>query len=358
MKKPKIIYTVLGLLVLVGGLATGTILVQQRQNLSKKAAPATTMYVTPATQTVAPGDTFTYDVQVDTAENAMTGFDIRMAFDPNVIQITSLTKGTQVSDFTTAVTDTFDNTGGTIAFSYVTTDVTKAVSGTGVTVLTVSASVKASATAGSYDLAFDPSTMAIATNETQNILISKTKGTVTVSTSNQGEESPSPEPTPTDSGEIGASPSPTSSPNSEPTPTPTSGTTGTTGTTTNVTVSAPANNSTTSDSTPTFKGTAKAGTSVSITIQSNPITATVTADANGNWSYTPTQTLADGSHTVSITAQDSGGTTKTVSSSFTVSTAAASSTPPQLPETGTSWPTYAGAALGVFVIAASLLLAL
>ena len=73
-----------------------------------------------------------------------------------------------------------------------------------------------------------------------------------------------------------------------------------------VTLVNPANGSTTSDTTPTFSGTGEAGATVSITVDGTQVGTTV-IPPSGNWSFTPTTPLADGSHTVSVAAQDAQG---------------------------------------------------
>lgn len=342
--KTKTIITILGIFLLVGGLGVGVYLVGQRQILTKKAAPASTIFVTPETQTKNPGDTFTFSVAIDTATNQVNGFDIRLTFDPDVIQITSLAKGAPVSAFTTEVVNNFDNTAGTVSFGYITTDPTKAVNGSGIDLLDVTAQVKAGAASGNTSIAFNQgSTLATDINETQNVLVGYTPGTLTVSSG--ASPTPTGSPTASPTGTPAGTPTPTGSGTPHPTATPTG-----TGSTSSIKVTSPASGSTVTDSTPTFKGTAPAGSTVTITIYSTPITTTVTADSSGNWQYTPTQTLADGSHTVSITAS---GTTNTATSSFTVQSGSTS-----LPVTGVEWPTVAATGIGLFVIIGSLLLAL
>lgn len=346
MKKSTIVFSILGVLVLTGGLATGLILVRQNQNIAEKAAPATSVFVTPGSQSKNPGDNFTFSVDISTGANNVTAIDIRMTFNPAAVKILSLEKGSGAAGLDASISDVFDNTAGTITYSIYTLNTANALNGSSIEVLKVNATVLPGAAAGDYNLGFDPATSAAAALEGQNVIISRTQGILTVggasgspSPTPSGSESPTPSPTPS------TSPTPGGTATPAPTPTPSG-----TGSTSSVKVSSPSSGSTVSDTTPTFKGTAPAGSTVTITIYSTPVTATVTADANGNWQYTPTQALADGSHTVTITAS---GTTNTATSSFTVQTGGA-----QLPVTGVEWPTVAAGALGVFVIIGSLLLAI
>ncbi|ADO68124.1 adventurous gliding motility protein AgmC [Stigmatella aurantiaca] len=88
-------------------------------------------------------------------------------------------------------------------------------------------------------------------------------------------------------------------------------------------ITGPANNSTTNDSTPVISGTAEPGSTVTVVIDGT-VVGTVPVDASGNWSYTPTTPLADGPHTVTVTATDNTGNVSAPSTpvTFTVDTIA------------------------------------
>ncbi len=68
----------------------------------------------------------------------------------------------------------------------------------------------------------------------------------------------------------------------------------------------PADGSTISDNTPEYTGTAEPGSTVTVIVDGTPV-GTTTADANGDWTFTPTEGLAAGSHTVMATATDEAG---------------------------------------------------
>lgn len=73
------------------------------------------------------------------------------------------------------------------------------------------------------------------------------------------------------------------------------------------------------DQRPVFKGIASPGASVTIEIHStSPLDSSVQADQNGNWSYRPPMDLAPGQHTISITAPSANGISKTITQTFTV----------------------------------------
>lgn len=68
----------------------------------------------------------------------------------------------------------------------------------------------------------------------------------------------------------------------------------------------PVNNASGNDATPTFSGTGEAGATVNLVIDATtPVTTVV--DGAGNWTYTPSVSLGDGSHTVRATQADAAG---------------------------------------------------
>ncbi|VTP75406.1 Alpha-2-macroglobulin MG1 domain [Leclercia adecarboxylata] len=62
----------------------------------------------------------------------------------------------------------------------------------------------------------------------------------------------------------------------------------------------------TNDARPTLNGTAEAGATVNV-YDGDRLLGSVVADANNAWSFTPTTPLADGQHTLTVTATDAVG---------------------------------------------------
>jgi len=62
----------------------------------------------------------------------------------------------------------------------------------------------------------------------------------------------------------------------------------------------------TDDNTPTISGVTEAGASVTIK-DGATVLGTVTADANGNYTFTPTNPLSEGTHSIVVTATDTAG---------------------------------------------------
>lgn len=162
-----------------------------------------------------------------------------------------------------------------------------------------------------------------------------------------GTYTPTPTKTPTPTTQPG------SSTTSTPTPTRTSGSSTSTPTPTQTTVGAqtvvedrnnvvwyPTNGATFNTGKPKIYGKAKPNSKVIITIRSEPQTATVETDANGNWSFTPSETLEAGSHTLIASAVDANGNPTTTTVNFTV----------KLPVTAETTPTIFMATIGFLLL--------
>ncbi|OGH38192.1 MAG: hypothetical protein A3B44_00880 [Candidatus Levybacteria bacterium RIFCSPLOWO2_01_FULL_38_21] len=84
-------------------------------------------------------------------------------------------------------------------------------------------------------------------------------------------------------------------------------------------INIPKNNQTFTDSQPKFSGTALPNSTVDITIRSlENIKAQVVTDIYGNWNFRPTTALSPGDHTITIVTRDVSGILRTLTQSFTV----------------------------------------
>ncbi|MEU6134591.1 Ig-like domain-containing protein [Nocardioides sp. NPDC047086] len=101
-------------------------------------------------------------------------------------------------------------------------------------------------------------------------------------------------------------------------------------------ITGPADGSTVSDTTPPITGTGEPGATVEVVIDGE-VVGEATVNPDGTWTFTPSEPLADGEHTVTATQTDEAGNTSEVSEpvSFTVD---ASSDAPVItsPESGDS----------------------
>jgi len=87
----------------------------------------------------------------------------------------------------------------------------------------------------------------------------------------------------------------------------------------NPAIISPKKNEAFTDVKPLFKGIASPSADIQIEIHSDEqITTKVTADKNGSWTFRPQEALSPGVHTIRITTRDAYGILKTIQQSFTV----------------------------------------
>lgn len=79
---------------------------------------------------------------------------------------------------------------------------------------------------------------------------------------------------------------------------------------------------------PTFKGTAPVGKIIQIEVKPDLVTGIIRADAAGKWLWTPAEDLSLGSHVLTISYLDSGGTTKKIIRNFSIKAAGGDSIMP------------------------------
>lgn len=370
MKNSKVILSILGILVLIGGLGAGLYSVRQRQNLVQQAAAATTLrFQTIPNPTV--GDDFDIEVSMATNDNQVIGVELYLTFDSTRLQANSVSPGTIWGGLGQVQNSTIGD--GTISYViFLPPPPTGVPVGPNASGPVASLNFTALAP-GDALIGFAATTIVAGVGGEDtgtNVLDIATPTTLSI-------QSATASPTPTqDPGQVPPTNTPTNTPTATPTnsptatlsPTPTTGGTGGGGTATNTptpTTGSSATNTPTptstgsgssskklaitsltvgqvlTDNTPTFRGTAPVGNTISLTVESDPVSGTTTADASGNWSWTvpAANALDDGSHTVTAS---SGG--DTVSVNFTVDTSGT------LPDAGVSTPTLIGFGLGLIVL--------
>ncbi len=288
MKSKRFISLSLGLFLLLS-IPITIFLVRQRQELRKKAAPATSLEVKPATETVKIGDVFTKTIDIDTGENTVSAAVVEVSFDPAKLNATKIEAGDFITEILQAGVIIEDKASITLG-----SGPGKQKRGTG-TLARVT--FQALAEGVNIRITLGPATKVAGIDESTDVLTTRGAfGTVTIAT---------------DSLEPTATPTPLSTPT--PTPTPIQG-----GEATPLTLQKPSNGSIVQTNTPTFQGTASPGSTITIVIFSDPITGAVVADAEGRWNYTPTVLLAEGVHTVQITEERLDGTTNMTEATITV----------------------------------------
>lgn len=331
----KVFAIIVGILVLIA-IPITVYVVGRNQELRKRAAPATTLALSPAAISKNVGDTFSLDVSLDPGTNQVIAVEIHLAFDPDKLEAQTITNSSLFSNIlTSGVVDR-----GTATITVGATDTRHPIIQPGTAaVVRFRALAKTDAP---VSVRFSPNTQVTGLGETTNILVGTTPTTVTIT----GGTVTTPSPTPTTTIRVTPTPTATLSGTLTPTPTATSSATSSA-----ITVTSPSNSSVVSSKTPTFKGKALPGATVTLTIYSTPQTIVVTADSNGNWTYTSTTPLDNGPHSIVASSVDSGGQTKTATISFVVTSSATQSA---IPVSGDVSVTYLLVAIGTLMLLAGL----
>lgn len=178
-KKGKIYSTVATTVLLFLGIVVGVLLStkhnQQNQKniqpIEEKAAGTTIVSVFPKTQNLTKNQNFSFSIRADTGKNQITAVDIKLKFDPLVVEINSLEMGSDLVDLDNTIENSIDNDVGEISFVVFTLDKTKAVSGESIEILKINAKVKNTASLGTHSVTIDPSSAMAAVGESQNVLV-------------------------------------------------------------------------------------------------------------------------------------------------------------------------------------------
>lgn len=175
----KKIFTLIGFLFLIGTLAAGVLLVFQKQNLNKEAAPATVLSISPESQNKIPGEELLLNVNLNTGNNKVLGFDVQLNFDPDIFEVTSLNQGDAIDGFTVIKNET-DNIKGSVLLSVFNLDKTQFLQGSELKIVNINAKVKNTASQGKYSFSFDPTTAIAALMEKYNVLSASIPGYIKV----------------------------------------------------------------------------------------------------------------------------------------------------------------------------------
>lgn len=330
------------------GIPISVFLVSRNQDLRKRAAPATTLFLSPAVITKNIGETFSLDVKIDTAENQVGVIQLKLEYDPTKLEAVDITNGALAP--TIRVSGKIDEAGvASITVGAKSTAEPITESGT-IAVVTLKA-IAATTEPITVKFSAPPETYANALSEGENnVLIGMTPATVTIQ--NLGSSlTPTLTPTATPLVTPTATPIATLSGTLTPTLTPTQSATPAA---LSITSIQPNENITTS--TPTFSGSVQPGYTITLTIYSEPRTVVVTVDENGNWTYTPEEGLDNGPHTVvALATNPTTGETQTSTVPFVVN-GEGSSTESAVPVTGSVQTTMMllGLALLCFIIGGSI----
>ncbi|MBI4066253.1 hypothetical protein HY411_00910 [Candidatus Gottesmanbacteria bacterium] len=333
MKKLLVILTSVFLLIAVP--ATAYFLGQQ-QDIRKKAAPATTLALSPASVTKKVDDVFSLEVIIDTGENQVVAAELHVVLDQTKLEAQTITNGPLFPNILTS--GTIEQ--GTASITVGVADAKQPVRGTGtVAVIRLKALAKTDS----------PTSIKLASNTfvgglgegAINVLVGTTPATATI-TEQQAPSTPSPSPILTPK----SSPAPQASgsgltPSLTPTPTSTDSAQASPSAApaVNLAIISPTQDTTATGDKPVIRGTAAPGATITLTIYSTPRTVTVTADASGNWAYTPDTALESGPHNIVASVTNQSGQTQTATSAFIIATsgrqAGSSATESAIPVSGT-----------------------
>lgn len=292
-------------LLLVGILPLAIQLVGQRQEIRKKAAPATTLTVIPAASAKKVGDTFSIEITIDTGENQVVAVELHLSYDPTKLEAQTITNGPLFPNILASGTIGAGETSITVGAQ----DTKQPVKGTN-TVAVIKFKAKAK-TDSPTAIKLSPNTFVGGLGEgATNVLVGTTPATVTIS---EAQPQAMPSPTPTITPILSPTPTSTVSAQISPPATPSA----------NLTIISPSNDSTATQNKPTITGKTAPGATVTLTIYSTPRTVTVTADGMGSWSYTPETALETGPHNIVASVTDQSGQTQTATSAFVVAASGA-----------------------------------
>lgn len=304
---------IVSILLVIVAIPVTIYLVSQRQELRKKAAPATTLSLVPASTTKTVGSEFSMEVQIDTGDNQVIASELHITYDPVYLEATTITNGALFPNV--LVSGRIEQ--GAASITVGAPSNAQPVTGRG-TASVIRFKALAPSTSP-ISIRFADSTLVSGLGEgSTNVLTTTNPAALTITGSE--EESPdtsatqSASLTVSDDSEEEASESGQEASQSA-----------------SLKILTPTVESTAQSQTPTIKGTAAPGSKVTLTIYSEPITVVVTADANGNWVYTPQTPLSPGPHTIVATAGDGSDTT---TESFVVATGSGDASESGVPVSG------------------------
>lgn len=328
----KILQLATGMLLLVA-IPVTIFVAGQRQEIRKKAAPATTMAIAPPTVSKKVGEVFTMEITIDTGENQVVAAEIHISFDQAKLEAQTITNGSLFPNI--LASGTVQPGGASITVGAA--DAKQPVRGTG-TIATLKFLAKENADS--------PTSIKLGSNSfvgglgegATNVLAGTTPASVTI-TKDRAQNTPTP-PAKQDPAPQGTSmPTPTitalqatTSGQISQTPTPTPALSVKT-----LKIMSPVSEDSATTDKPVIQGVASPGSTVTVTVYSTPQTMTVTADANGNWSLTPQASLETGPHNVVASVTDQNGQTQTATTAFVVaSTNAIGGSESVIPVSGTT----------------------
>ncbi len=219
----KTIISIVVFIVLALGIVAGTILISRNQDIREKAAPLTSLSFSPTSKNVSKGQSFSTFSHINSGTNKVTGIDIEIIYDPQIIQIIQIQPTGQLSNFSSVVKNEIDNNTGKAKYIAFTVDKSLGITGN-FNILNITAKVLNTAPVGTYQISYGSETKIAAVGESQNVLLNKSATTINVNLSAVtatptiiATPKPTPTRTPTATPRSTATPTPTRTPTATPT---------------------------------------------------------------------------------------------------------------------------------------------
>lgn len=280
----------------------------QQQELRKKAAPATTLTMTPDSTSISVGQTVVCKIIINTGENKVASIKASIVFDQTKFEALSITNSTLAPRILSQGTVG----AGTATITVGAENTTKPITGQGEIAILRLKAIEGSTAPLGIQFAADTFVAGIG-EDSVNVLVGKQPALISVTGGTLAEAvSPTPSPLLTPTGVPLQTPTPTSQlPETlytQPTSASASALT--------LSVSTEA----TRGGIPLIQGTSPSNATITLVIYSTPPqTIVVTANTNGIWETKPTTTLKTGIYTIVATSLDATtGTSNTLSSTFTI----------------------------------------
>jgi len=209
MKRVLIIFAAL---LILAAIPVTVFLAVQRQDLRKRAAPATALSLSPSSVIKNVGDEFSLDIQIDTAQNQIVAAELHLEYDPTKLEAQTITNGILFPNV--LASGTIEN--GTASITVGATSATSPVTGSG-TAATIKFRVLEAAP-GTTSVTFANTTFVGALGEeATNVLVGTTPSKIALLSGSETPVSPTPVPT---APEVSTAASPTPGSGASPTPTP------------------------------------------------------------------------------------------------------------------------------------------
>lgn len=317
----------------------------QQRDLRAKAAPATTLTISPATTTVNVGDPVKLNVVMNPGANQVISTVVHITFDATKLTAVSITNGSNAPRVLNS---------GVVASGSANITVAAASNAQPITTQGTVAVITLTAAAGTT--AINPATVQFAADTfvgalsepNTNALVGTYGSKITING-----PSVTPVLTPTKAVSISATLTPTLTPtkaassSSEATPSA-------------VTITLPTENGSTTSAQPVIRGKAPPGSTVTIVIHSDAVlTCVAIADSSGNYTCTPDQPLSPGPHSVTASIQTASGSTQIATDNFVVvgtGTGGGTSTQTAMPVSGSIETTIVMIVLGLILLSSGSLL--